>query len=141
MQSQATDSVFLCHLVIAVEKYELYAHEAVSEWIKKLAEFDGKPVDTTVYSELIAFENMGRMGFSKEFGVIRSGKRGRMQDLLRTMFSTSSALGELWWPIVLLNDLGITPAPAEEFFDLAIKLTEERMAVRAPRDSSNVSER
>ena len=89
---------------------------------------EGKPVDTTLYSLLIPFENMGRMGFSKSFGSIQAGKEDRMLHCLEVTYGSVGQLGQLSWPLVLLQDLGVS-GPHTEFESLAMKMTDERIAV------------
>jgi len=100
----------------------------VLEWLEKLQELEGKPVNTTLYSLLIPFENMGRMGFSKTFGAIKAGKENRMLHSMEVTYGSVGKLGQLGWPLMLLQDLGVS-GPHTEFESLTIQLADERMAV------------
>ncbi|KAL7787138.1 cytochrome P450 [Trichoderma ceciliae] len=90
----------------ALESYENYARETVYEWLEKLASVEGQSVNTSLYSLLIPFENMGRMGFSVNFGSIKAGKEDPMLHFLEETLGSIAKLGSMWWPIALINFIG-----------------------------------
>lgn len=90
----------------ALEAYESYAREVVYEWLGKMASLQGQPVNTSLYSLLIPFENMGRMGFSDNFGSIQKGKEDPMLHYLEVTLGSVGKLGAMYWPIALLNAIG-----------------------------------
>ncbi|PTB63052.1 cytochrome P450 [Trichoderma citrinoviride] len=90
----------------ALESYEAYAREVVYEWLEKMATLQGQPVNTSLYSLLIPFENMGRMGFSHNFGSIQKGVEDPMLHYLEVTLGSVGKLGAMYWPIALLNAVG-----------------------------------
>ncbi|KAM0261045.1 hypothetical protein ACHAQJ_002484 [Trichoderma viride] len=90
----------------ALESYETYAREVVYEWLEKLASLRGQPINTSLYSVLIPFDNMGRMGFSHNFQSVKAGKEDPMLNYLEVTLATIGKLGAIWWPVALINSLG-----------------------------------
>ncbi|KAM6480632.1 cytochrome P450 [Trichoderma sp. SZMC 28011] len=109
----------------ALESYETYARETVYEWLGKLASLQGQPVNTSLYSLLIPFENMGRMGFSINFGSIQKGKEDIMLHYLEETLSMIAKLGTMWWPIALINAIGGS-GDHIEFEKLACRMVDQR---------------
>ncbi|KAK5991698.1 Cytochrome P450 monooxygenase orf5 [Cladobotryum mycophilum] len=109
----------------SLETYEVYAREVMHEWLDKLQSLQGKPINTSLYSTLIPFENMGRMGFSTKFDSIAAGKEDPMLHLIEVMFASLGQLGQMTWPVVLLTALGAN-ADYVSFERLACNLTDER---------------
>ncbi len=110
----------------ALAVYEGYARQTVHELLDKLATLQGQPVNTTLYAALVPFDNMGRMGFSHDFGAVRAGKENRMLYLLESLFRTVGQFGQMGWPIVLLQTLVGQRGSLAEFERLAVKMTDER---------------
>ena len=94
------------YILSALESYEAYAREVVYEWLGKMATLQGQPVNTSLYSLLIPFENMGRMGFSHNFGSIQKGVEDPMLHYLEVTLGSVGKLGAMYWPIALLNAVG-----------------------------------
>ena len=113
----------------ALEDYEAGARDVMHRWLAKLEEMQGEPVNTTMYSFLIPFENMGSMGFSHRFGCIEAGQKASEMDLLKSVFGPTGRLGQLYWPIILGDRLGLSK-DFYKFFDMASSLTDERHEVR-----------
>ncbi|KAH8124571.1 hypothetical protein ACSS6W_007787 [Trichoderma asperelloides] len=90
----------------SLEIYERNAREVVYEWLEKLKSLQGQPINTSLYSTLIPFENMGRMGFSASFGSVKAGKEDPMLHYLEVTLGTLAKLGLIWWPIALMNAIG-----------------------------------
>ncbi|KAL6855681.1 cytochrome P450 [Trichoderma novae-zelandiae] len=90
----------------ALAAYESYARQVVYEWLRKMASLQGQRVNTSLYSLLIPFENMGRMGFSDSFGSIQVGKEDPMLHYLEETLGSIGKLGVMYWPIALLNAIG-----------------------------------
>ncbi len=105
------------------------AQETTQDWLDKLVSLKGEPVDTSLYSLLIPFDNMGKAGYSTDFGTVKAGKEDRMIHLIEVMFASIGALGQLTWPIAVAQALNLTPEQ-DEFDQLATKLAEERIRVR-----------
>ncbi len=87
------------------------------------------PVDTSLFSLLLTFDHMGKVGFTHEFNSLEAGKENRMLELLETMFGQLGQLGELVWPITIMQDLGVGGDGAE-FEALTNKIADEREKVR-----------
>lgn len=94
------------YTILALEIYERNAREVVYEWLEKLKSLQGQPINTSLYSTLIPFENMGRMGFSASFGSVKAGKEDPMLHYLEVTLGTLAKLGLIWWPIALMNAIG-----------------------------------
>ncbi|EGR47011.1 uncharacterized protein TRIREDRAFT_64900 [Trichoderma reesei QM6a] len=109
----------------ALEAYETYAREVVYEWLGKMASLQGQPVNTSLYSLLIPFENMGRMGFSDNFGSIQKGKEDPMLHYLEVTLGSIGKLGAMYWPIALLNAIGGS-SDHVAFQKLACKMVDKR---------------
>ncbi|KAL7908177.1 cytochrome P450 [Trichoderma velutinum] len=109
----------------ALESYETYAREVVYEWLGKLASLQGQRVNTSLYSLLIPFENMGRMGFSINFGSIQKGKEDPMLHYLEETLGMIAKLGTMWWPIPLFMALGGS-SDHIEFEKLTCRMVDQR---------------
>jgi tryprostatin B 6-hydroxylase len=116
------------NILIALEAYETYAREVVYEWLGKMASLQGQPVNTSLYSLLIPFENMGRMGFSDNFGSIQKGKEDPMLHYLEVTLGSIGKLGAMYWPIALLNAIGGS-SDHVAFQKLACKMVDKREKV------------
>jgi hypothetical protein len=99
--------------------------ETCRSWLAKLETLEGKPVNTSLYSLLIPFENMGKMGFSVEFGVIKAGEESRMLHLIEVMFASIGKIGQLSWPASLAKDLHLG-SEQTEFEQLSANLADQR---------------
>lgn len=112
----------------ALETYETYTREVSHTWLDKVASLEGQPIDTSLYSLLIPFDNMGKMGYSTDFETVKAGKEDRMLHLIETTFSAFGKLGQLSWPVALAKDLNLSPEQTE-FEQLAARLADEREKV------------
>lgn len=108
--------------------YENSTREVCRIWVSKLASTNGQPVETSLLSNLFAFENMGKVGFSHDFGVLQEGKENQMLDLLETMFGAMGQLGELIWPIAIFKGFGVG-GDAVKFDKLAQEMADRRLNV------------
>lgn len=70
----------------AISGYETTTREVCHIWLKKVSEFKGAPINTSLFSLLVSFDNMGKVDFSLEFGTLEAGKEDLMLNLLETMF-------------------------------------------------------
>ncbi|KAH8799714.1 cytochrome P450 [Xylogone sp. PMI_703] len=109
----------------ALEKYEAYTREVAHTWLNKVASLEGQPINTSLYSLLIPFDNMGKMGYSTDFGTVKVGKEDRMLHLIECTFAAFGKLGQLSWPVALAKEFNLSPEQTE-FEQLACKLADER---------------
>ncbi|KAL6898691.1 cytochrome P450 [Trichoderma evansii] len=109
----------------SLETYERNAREVVNEWLQKLKSLQGQPINTSLYSTLIPFENMGRMGFSVSFGSVTAGKEDPMLHYLEVVLATLAKLGLIWWPIALVQAIGGSK-DHNEFQKLACQMVDRR---------------
>lgn len=98
------------------------------EWLERLATVRDEPINTSLYSLLIPFENMGRMGFSENFGSIKAGKEDPMLHFLEETLGGIAKLGALWWPIAVINSIGGSK-DHKEFEKLACMMVDRREKV------------
>ncbi len=100
------------------------------KWLAKLESANEEPIDSTVSSKLLTFDNMGRIGFSKDFGLTEIGKQSHMLRLLEATFKPMALLGALFWPLAIARDLGLD-TDMREFENLSKTMVDERQAVGA----------
>lgn len=108
--------------------YEQHGHATIEDWLAKLAELDGTPINTSLYALLLPFDNIGRVGFSREFGMVRSGKGTELLRLLGVGLAAAGKMGQMGWPIGVFRSLGLTPDEdrLEAYLD---ELIEQRIKV------------
>ncbi|OHF00837.1 L-ornithine-N5-monooxygenase [Colletotrichum orchidophilum] len=103
----------------ALEKYEEETRIVLRTWLNRLEEVQGKPINASHYAKLIPFDNMGRVGYGRDFGTVRDGREDRMLDLIETTFKLGSRLGQTPWPLVFLAKLPRI-GMQKEFEDLGV---------------------
>ena len=102
----------------------------VACWLQVLHRRGGEAIDTSLYSLLLAFDNMGRVGFSKDFGALEVGEKNRMLEMLEITFRTFSKTGHMAWPfgvVMALPPMGFQ----KEFEALGVSLVDEREGSKA----------
>lgn len=109
-------------------KYETETRKVVRAWLARLENLDGAPIEVTKALLLVAFDNMGKIGFSKEFGTVASGKGVKWLDLLDVLLASVARLGGMPWPILIAKSLGQL-GDIREFSDISAALAEERLKV------------
>ncbi|KAK5651342.1 hypothetical protein OQA88_12575 [Cercophora sp. LCS_1] len=117
----------------ALGVYENSTREICHTWLAKLAALEGKPINTSLFSLLITFDHMGKIGFSHDFGTIEAGKENRMLDLLEVMFGQIGQLGELVWPVALMKSLGVG-GDAAEFDELTRQMADRRVEAHGEKE-------
>lgn len=73
---------------------ETYTDVIIKGWLNKLdqqAQAEN-PVDKSLFSKLIAFDNVGRVGISKDFGLVGEGKETQYLSLIEWLFECNSIL-------------------------------------------------
>ncbi|KAK0610800.1 cytochrome P450 [Immersiella caudata] len=106
--------------------YEISTREVCNTWLRKIESAGGRPINTSLFSLLITFDHMGKIGYSHDFCTIEAGKENRMLDLLEVMFGQLGQLGELTWPIALMKSLGVG-GDAAEFDKLTCQMADRRL--------------
>lgn len=82
-------------MVPALTGYELHTRLTIRDWFSKLESLQGSPLNISLYSMLISFDNMGRVGYSKEWGVIKAGHANNMLSLLEVLTRLAGKLGQI----------------------------------------------
>lgn len=103
----------------------------VRSWLGRLDELGSRPVDTSHYATLIGFDNMGRIGFSTDFGTVREGREDSMLELLEITFGTAAALGHVYWPVALMMNMPKF-GMQKEFEQLGVDMADGRLKVSNP---------
>ncbi|KAK4096444.1 cytochrome P450 [Parathielavia hyrcaniae] len=106
--------------------YEAETRTVVKSWLAQLERLQGAEVDTSLYAKHIACDNMGRIGYSRDFRNIQGDGDSLMFDIIEITFRTMSKLGQLIWPLVLLFSLprfGLQ----KKFEEVSVAMTEERL--------------
>ena len=85
--------------LIAFSGYEGHIRKTIRDWFSKLDELQGPPFDISLWSLLISFDNMGRAGYSTEWGVVKTGRHNHFLDLLEATFRAIGKFGRLQWPL------------------------------------------
>ncbi|KAK4653470.1 hypothetical protein QC762_506640 [Podospora pseudocomata] len=116
----------------ALAIHEPKTREVCHRWLNKIASLNGQPINTSLFSLLIPFDHMGKVGFSYEFRSIEAGEENRMLHLLESLFGQFGRTGELCWPLSIAKDLNLGKESAE--FD---RLTMEMADRRAAEEDSN----
>ncbi|KAF4817324.1 Cytochrome P450 monooxygenase FCK2 [Colletotrichum tropicale] len=111
----------------ALERYEEETRAVLRAWLGRIEEVEGKPIDTALYAKLIPFDNMGRVGFSHNFGTVQDGRDDRMLELIETSFKLAARMGGISWPLMLLSSIPRF-GMVKEFEGLGARLVDERMA-------------
>lgn len=113
----------------ALRSYEKSTREVCREWLDKLASSssENQPINTSLFSLLITFENMGRIGFAHEFGTLAAGKQDPMLKALEALFGGMAKMGELVWPVAIMQSLGVSSPEAEEFDRLTVEMADRRL--------------
>jgi cytochrome P450 family 628 len=115
----------------AVEAREEPLRQITLEWLSKVDEFKGQPLDWSLFASLMTFDMTGRIGFSHDFGGLRAGKRSPIQTHIQALFRNLSTTGQVPWLVSMLQRSNL---PINEditaFEKLAKTLVRERLAVR-----------
>jgi tryprostatin B 6-hydroxylase len=111
----------------ALQGYDEAMREVLQDWLEvlKSASDDGRALNVSLYSMLIPFDSMGKVGFSKDFHGVSQGKENHMLRLLEAVFKAVGYLGEVTWPFGIGKGLGLD-RDMVEFEELAVQLTDER---------------
>lgn len=120
----------------ALAIHEPKTREVCHTWLAKVASFNGKPIDTSLFSLLIPFDHMGKVGFSHQFRSIEAGKEHRMLHLLESMFGKIGQMGELTWLLSIAQNLKLSKTAAE--FDQLTMLMADRRAAAEDNNKGDI---
>ncbi|KAH6662426.1 cytochrome P450 [Plectosphaerella plurivora] len=112
--------------VNALKGYEAGTRNVVRSWLGRLEEVAGRPIDTSHYATLIAFDNMGGIGFSADFGTVREGREDKTLELLQITFGTAASLGHVYWPMALMMNMPKF-GMQHEFEQMGVRMADERL--------------
>lgn len=98
------------------------------DWLNKLSSLEGKPVNTSLFSLLIPFDNIGKVGYSYEFGLITKGQENRYLECLESVFGAGGQLGQADWPMGIAKALDLSKEQIEAD-KLGIQLVDDRIQV------------
>ncbi|KAH8902894.1 cytochrome P450 3A24 [Coniochaeta sp. PMI_546] len=110
----------------AMAKYETKTRTVMRTWLDRLHNLDGAPIEITEAVLLVAFDNMGKVGFTKEFGTTSTGQGVRWLNLLNAAFGRIARLGGVPWPILIVKSVGLL-GDIQEFNDISAATAEDRM--------------
>lgn len=114
--------------LIALDIYETSIRKTVRSWLGKIASADGQPLNTSLFGCLIAFDNMGRVGFSKDLGTVTAGTEDRRLEMLGIYFKSMAMIGQLVWPMGIAMRLPLGGV-MKEMDDFGIGMVEQRERV------------
>ncbi|KAF7543399.1 hypothetical protein G7046_g10009 [Stylonectria norvegica] len=113
---------------LAFEAREEPIRSTIQQWLAKVDELKGQPVDFCLFASLMSFDITGRVGFSVDFGGVKAGKRDPLQTYIRALFKSLSSGGQLPWVISLFVRLGLPLSQDVVQFDaLTVKLVSQRL--------------
>ncbi|KAH8883039.1 cytochrome P450 [Thozetella sp. PMI_491] len=112
----------------AQERYEEAAMEVTRDWMDTLSRASQlkQPVNTSHYALLVSFDNIGKAGYSEEFGTVKSGTTPPLFNIMETCFKAAGQLGQLAWPLGILNSLGLDK-DSVEFGNHTVRLVDKRL--------------
>ncbi|RKU46919.1 hypothetical protein DL546_003487 [Coniochaeta pulveracea] len=118
----------------AMAHYEICTRKAVRTWLAKVASVEGEAIEMSKAMLLVAFDNMGQIGFSKEFGATQKGEGTRWIHLMGALLEQIAILGGLTWPTLVARSLeGLGKfgplKDALEFNDISKDFAHERLDV------------
>jgi len=114
----------------ALAGYEVKTRVTLRDWFQVLDKKCKEPLDVSLYSILIVFDNVGRIGYSRDWGVVKAGKEDRMLELLGASFKPMGKMGRVAWPLAIGARLNVSK-DLIEFDRLANTVMDERESVGA----------
>ncbi|KAB5570125.1 cytochrome P450 [Coniochaeta sp. 2T2.1] len=109
----------------AMAKYEIDTRTVSRTWLERLSSLDGAPVEITNAMLLVAFDNMGKIGFSKEFGTVTTGQGVKWLALLSSFLRQGAGLAMVTWPLLIIDSVGEFGEVAE-FSRISAEMHEDR---------------
>ena len=112
-------------------KYEIDTRTVSRTWLERLDSLDGAPVEITKAMVLVAFDNMGKIGFSKDFGTVTTGQGVKWLALLSSLFKQGADIAMVAWPILIANNSFGKLGDIAEFGKISAEMSADRFQVRA----------
>ncbi|KAF7547929.1 hypothetical protein G7Z17_g7386 [Cylindrodendrum hubeiense] len=116
-------------------KGEYHDPHVIHQWLAKVDELNGQPINWTLFASLISFDITGHVGFSVDFGGVRAGKKDVHQQYIQSLFKMMADAGQQPWLITLSKRL---PLPASSdlvgFENLARRLVAQRLKDTADKE-------
>ncbi|KAB5513415.1 cytochrome P450 [Coniochaeta sp. 2T2.1] len=75
---------------------------------------------------LVAFDNIGKVGFSREFGTTTEGEGTKWLDHLEAFFTLVARLGGLPWPPLIVKSTGVM-GDVTELEKISVDIVEDRL--------------
>ncbi|GKT54529.1 cytochrome P450 [Colletotrichum tofieldiae] len=110
-----------------LERYEAETRTVLRTFLSRLEQLQGIPINATLYAKLIPFDNMGRVGYGRDFRTVHDGREDRMLDLIESGFKAMARLGQTSWlvaALMMLPRIGMM----REFEELGERLVDERIS-------------
>ncbi|KAK7429582.1 hypothetical protein QQZ08_003962 [Neonectria magnoliae] len=119
----------------AIEAREQPIRDVICEWLAKVDELNGKPVNWTLFASLISFDITGRVGFSTDFGGVRASTKSIFQRYIQSLFRMMADVGHQPW-IISLSKRSLLPDSSDVvgFEDFARKLIAQRLKDTEPKE-------
>lgn len=108
--------------------YEKPTLQVIKTWLEKLDSSEGKPIEMKQTMALLSFDQMGLVGFSKDFGSLRAGKGVRWLHLLDVVLGPIETVGGVIWPLLIAKEMKLS-SKSIEFDQISIDMSEERLNV------------
>jgi hypothetical protein len=117
--------------------YEIKTRKVVRTWLDRLNTLDGAPIEVSKAMLLVAFDNMGKLGFSTEFGTVTTGEGVKWLDLLEVLLGSIAKVGGMPWPILIAKSIGQIGA-IQEFSNISAATAEDRLKVALSLNHANL---
>ncbi|CAM1510458.1 Fc.00g007930.m01.CDS01 [Cosmosporella sp. VM-42] len=112
----------------AFDAREQPIRSTILEWLSKVDEYNGKPMNWTLFASLISFDVMSRVGFSVDFGGLRAGKESILQVYIQALFKNMIKIGQFPWLVSLFQRTRLPLSrDVANFEDLAKRLVKQRL--------------
>ncbi|KAH7133334.1 cytochrome P450 [Dactylonectria estremocensis] len=85
----------------AIDAREKPTRDVIHQWLAKVDELQGQPLNWTLFASLISFDITGHVGFSVDFGGVRSGEKNVHQQYIQSLFKVMADAGQQPWLIGL----------------------------------------
>ncbi|KAF4534436.1 Cytochrome p450 [Lasiodiplodia theobromae] len=123
----------------SIEKYEAAIQNAISDLLEIFSSTGGKPFDVTQGMLWLAYDVMGIVGFSRDFGQVRTRGGDKSMAAMREQMKILGFMKHIPWLInVILNIPGVTGMSG--FLRKCRQLAEEKQKTWNPDDKSSATQ-